>query len=412
MTAGIGKKFSRNNADIVFDPKRKVQFIPTGNPVFDLVTGGGFPRGRITEVFGMEHSCKTAICLKALGNLREEDPNAVGIFMDHETSYNEPYAQKTYKLFQDGKHFQVFQPDNLEQGDEIVSMLEQLDRLDLLIFDSVDAMRPKAFIEHNLKDGDSRVGQHAKGMSLIIQKLKVLAKSKNCAIVLINQMRTNINTSKYEQNVGTGAGFNVQESYNTTGGHALRFYASLRIKMEFGGQIVDEGGQDQISGKLGERVRIGNKIKVINIKNKLATPFLKGVTNFYFPGIPGREGGFSEGQDLIDLLKGRGRITQVSSKFTYLGKAISEWVSTGMSGAASEERFRSDPALMADARTLLADLTNTDTGLAQTIDLALEGVDFTVDEVNEDAAAEELQAAGIELEEPIDNAAPLSETTL
>lgn len=421
FTSEVAKKFNRRNPDIVYDPSKTIQFISSGNVVFDLVSGGGFPRGRITEVFGMEHSCKTAITLSMAAAAQKR--GEVGIFMDHETAWAGEYAKNVYGLVDDGgQTFKVFQPDNLEEGDDILSMLAGVDKIDYIIFDSVDAMRPKDQIAHNLSDGVSKVGAHAQSMSRVIQKARILARKKNCAIIFINQMRTVINTTKGEQNVGTGAGYNVMETYNTTGGHALRFYASLRIKMEYGGQISDESTLDVVMGDKDAKIRRGNKIKVINIKNKVATPFLKGLTNFYFP-MQDQVGGFSKGHDLLELLKRRGKVRQQATKFVYetfnttLGndkKDPSIWSNLG-SKDDSERMFISDPALVADAEAQLKALTggkgSAQIDAAPLLDNALLGEDFTDDEEKEDytPAPGEEEGVGITLEPTAETPSAVSE---
>jgi recombination protein RecA len=409
LTKGIADKFKKTNKEIVYDPKRAISFISTGVPVADLVMGGGFPRGRITEVFGLEHSCKTALCLNATAGV--VNTGGIGVLLDHETAHTESYTSSVYSLSSENPNFQVFQPDNLEEGSQIIDMLEQLDKLDILVIDSIDAMRPKAWINHEMKDGDPRVGQHAKSMGMVIAKLRILAKHKNCAVVLINQMRSSINTG-YEQNPGTGAGFNVKETYVTTGGHAARFYASLRIKMEYAAKIEDETGSNVVMGSEGDKTRIGNKVKVINVKNKVATPFLKGVTNFYFP-MPtrGQRGGFSPGRDYIDLLRGRGRVDQRGAKMTILGHEDKAWVQMG-SKAASETKFSEDPAFVEDARKYI----EAQSRRGAVLEMALQGEDYAADDMDESKAAETLKSIGMEIDPDdavvIDQPQTVSEITL
>ena len=411
LTKEIGAKFKRSNPDIIFDRNRQVDWISSGNVVFDLVTGGGFPRRRITEVFGMEHSGKTAITLTMAGHAQRN--GLTGVFMDHEQSWFAQYAERNYGLVQDDDTFSVFQPDNIEEGDTIVDMLEKLGSLDYIIFDSIDAMRPKSMVERNQAD-DSRIpGSHAYAMSQLIHKLVPWARRMNCAVIMINQMRTAINTNKYEQNIGSAAGYNPMESYATTGGHAPRFYASLRVKMEYGGQLNNEAGTDQVSGLEGAKVRTGQQTKIINVKNKVHTPYLKGLSNFIFP-TDAEPGGFSRGLDLLDLLKKRGRVRQVSTKFVYNGLApeFAEWTNMG-SKIASEEKFCSNPALLADAENLLKSLMKQ--ADQQPLEIAIKGEDFSDDEVSEANFKPNQEELSMVLEDggaSNDDAAPISEVSL
>lgn len=364
LLSDVKKTFSKTNPDLVFDPCKKVEFLPSGSIVFDLVSGGGLPKGRLTEIFGMEHSGKSSLIYSALAQVQKN--KGVGILIDAENAWDPVYAKKTFGLEHDGVHFAVFQPDNIEEIDALVEKLATLDKLDLLCFDSVDAMKPKAQVEGSLSE-ERRVGAHAQAMSRFVAKMRILAKEKNIPIVFINQMRTNITTGRaVDQNVGTGAGFNVMEQYTVTGGMALRFYASLRMKLEYGGRIEDETGTNALTGQP-DKVRIGNEIKIINIKNKVGTPFLKGLASFYFP-MPGQKGGWSNERDVMEILRKRGKIRQQATKFVYNGLHIQEWSNVG-SKRASEQMFMSNAELMADARALLESIIHADT-VTQTLEIA------------------------------------------
>lgn len=405
LTKEIGAKFKRSNPDIIFDRNRQVDWISSGNIVFDLVTGGGFPRRRITEVFGMEHSGKTAITLTMAGHAQRS--GLTGVFMDHEQSWFAQYAERNYGLVQDNDTFSVFQPDNIEEGDTIVDMLEKLGQLDYIIFDSIDAMRPKSMVERNQAD-DSRIpGSHAYAMSQLIHKLVPWARRMNCAVIMINQMRTAISTNKYEQSIGSAAGYNPMESYATTGGHAPRFYASLRVKMEYGGQLNNEAGTDQVSGLKGAKVRTGQQTKIINVKNKVHTPYLKGLSNFIFP-TDAEPGGFSRGLDLLDLLKKRNRVRQVSTKFIYNGldPQYAEWTNMG-SKLSSEEKFCSNPALLADAEALLKSLMKQSSEPA--LELAIKGEDFSEDEASEAKFQPNEEELSLVLDDDANSSSPSSE---
>lgn len=348
LAGAIRTACGKDNPDILFNPKGSIQFIPTGCFTFDLVAGGGIPRGRISEVFGMEHSGKTAIALSAHRNVQKM--GGVGIHIDFENAFDPKHAKKVYGIEHNGKTFIVINPLNLEEGSNAIdAIMESGLNIDLISIDSVDAMKPKALIEGSL-DQEARVGAQAKGVGRVVSKLRVYAMQSKCAILFINQMRVNINTSKFEQNIGTGSGYNVMETHTVPGGYALRFYASLRMKLEFGGQIKDEKGENSISGE-DEKQRIGQLVKVINIKNKVSNPFKKSVANFMYP-LPGQRGGWSEGHDCIAILTKRGYIRQAGTKFIYQGLNIPEWSNIG-SKKASTDLFIYNEELVADAKALI-----------------------------------------------------------
>ncbi|CAG0925134.1 unnamed protein product [Notodromas monacha] len=253
------------NPDIVLDPNKQVEFIPTGCLSFNLVAGGGLPRGRLTEVFGMEHSGKTALALSTHHEVGKA--GGTSIHIDAEFAFDENHARQTYRLVQND-NFKVFQPACAEEAGQLLDLIIASGiKIDFISIDSVDALKPKDLIEGAL-DKEARVGAQAKKVGQIVNKCRLYAMKTNTAILFLNQMRVNINTSKYEQNVGTGSGYNPMESHTVPGGYALRFYASLRMKLEYGGKIEIEAGENAISGEA-EKQRTGQKVKIINIKNKV-----------------------------------------------------------------------------------------------------------------------------------------------
>lgn len=352
------KKFGKVNQDIVLDPDRRISYISSGCEMFDAVSGGGLPRGRITEIFGMESSGKTSLVTAAAAGVQAG--GGVTILIDAEKAFSYSFARQ-FGLVPNSDSFVVFQPDNIEEVGDVVDMLEESgQRVDLLVFDSVDAMKPKAWIEGSLGENE-KVGAHAKAIGRLVGgKVRHLSKKLNCAAVFINQMRVNINTSKYELNVGTGTGFNQTETHTVPGGYALRYYASLRMKLEHGGAIQDETGSSLIDGSA-QRVRIGNWIKCINVKNKLATPFFKARARFFFP-MPGQRAGWGNDWDILEVLSARGRLTQSSTSCVYHGtQEIGNdgvWKSSGCSKEASWKKLMADPILMGDARKLFHSYLN------------------------------------------------------
>lgn len=365
LSQTISKKF-KNNKDLVFDKNQIVESVPSGDIMFNIVSGcGGFPKKRITEIFGMEGSGKTTLIYQTMAKLQREGKTS--IFFDFESSMNPEYVYNNFGLDIDNETCIVFNPQNIEEGGEVFDILRKdLDECDFVAFDSISAMKPKGVIDASMAD-ELRVGAHAKAIGRMVEKAKDFAMKFNCPVVFINQMRNTINTSRFEQNIGTGSGFNIMESYTTPGGLSPRFYSSLRMKIQYKSKIKDDVGMNLITGE-NEPSHIGNMVTIQNVKNKVGTPFKKGVSHFLFPEY-NEKGGFSEELTLLDLLTKRGRITQRGIKFKYNG--LNE--DFDFSGAKKEaiRQFTSSPVLMEDARALVFDLIGKDSNV--NINLSEEG---------------------------------------
>jgi recombination protein RecA len=219
-----------------------VPTIPTGSLAVDAAIGvGGFPRGRVVEVYGPESSGKTTLALSVVGQAQKR--GGVAAFIDAEHALDPEYAGK---LGVDLENLLVSQPDFGEQALEIAEMLVRSNAVDVVVVDSVAALVPRAEIEGEM--GDSHVGLQARLMSQALRKLTaIVAKSKTC-LIFINQIREKI-----------GVMFGSPET--TTGGRALKFYASVRIDIRRIGSLKD-----------GDRV-VGNRVKIKVVKNKIAPPF-------------------------------------------------------------------------------------------------------------------------------------------
>ena len=220
----------------------EVEAIPSGSLGIDLALGvNGYPRGRVIEIYGPESSGKTTLTLHAIA----EAQKAVGIaaFIDAEHAFDRFYAEK---LGIDIDNLIISQPDNGEQALEIAESLIRSGAVDIVVIDSVAALTPKSEIEGDM--GDSKMGLHARLMSQALRKLTGTIHKTNCTVFFINQLRDKI-----------GVMFGSPET--TTGGNALKFYASVRIDIRKSTQIKD-----------GENV-IGNRTKVKIVKNKVAPPF-------------------------------------------------------------------------------------------------------------------------------------------
>ncbi|MCQ2295971.1 MAG: recombinase RecA [Bacteroidales bacterium] len=220
----------------------KVDVIPSGSISLDCALGvGGYPRGRIIEIFGPESSGKTTLAIHAIAECQKA--GGIAAFIDAEHAFDSFYAKK---LGVDIDNLLVSQPDNGEQALEIADNLIRSGAIDILVVDSVAALTPKAEIDGEM--GDSKVGLQARLMSQAMRKLTSTISKTNCCCIFINQLREKI-----------GVMFGNPET--TTGGNALKFYASVRVDIRRV-QTIKDGDQN-----------IGNRVKVKIVKNKVAPPF-------------------------------------------------------------------------------------------------------------------------------------------
>lgn len=220
----------------------EVEVISSGSLGVDLALGvGGYPKGRIIEIFGPESSGKTTLTLHAIAEAQKA--GGIAAFIDAEHAFDRNYAEK---LDVDIENLIISQPDNGEQALEIAENLIRSGAIDIVVIDSVAALTPKSEIEGEM--GDSKMGLHARLMSQALRKLTGAISKTNCTVFFINQLREKI-----------GVMFGNPET--TTGGNALKFYASVRLDIRRSTQIKD-----------GENV-LGNRTKVKVVKNKVAPPF-------------------------------------------------------------------------------------------------------------------------------------------
>ena len=284
--------------------KLKIDVIPTGCFAIDAALGaGGFPRGRIVEIFGPESSGKTTLTLQVIAEMQKLGGTAA--FIDAEHALDVQYAQKLGVNLQE---LLVSQPDTGEQALEIADALVRSGSVDLIVIDSVAALTPKAEIEGEM--GDSLPGLQARLMSQALRKLTGTIKRTNCLVIFINQIRMKI-----------GVMFGNPET--TTGGNALKFYASVRLDIRRTGSI-----------KKGEEV-IGSETRVKVVKNKVAPPFKQAEFDILYGEGISREG------EIVDLGSTHNIVDKSGAWYSYNGDRIGQ----GKDNARDYLREHADTAL-------------------------------------------------------------------
>jgi recombination protein RecA len=281
-----------------------VETIPTGSLMLDIALGiGGMPKGRVVEVYGPESSGKTTLALQTIAECQKKGGTAA--FIDAEHALDAVYAAK---LGVNVDELLLSQPDTGEQALEIVDMLVRSNSVDMVVIDSVAALTPKAEIEGEM--GDQLPGLQARLMSQALRKLTGNIKRSNCMVLFINQLRMKI-----------GAMMPGQSPEVTTGGNALKFYASVRLDIRRIGAI-----------KKGDEI-IGNQTKIKVVKNKLAPPFKQIITEILYGEGISREG------ELIDMGVEAKLVDKAGAWYSYGSERI------GQGKDNSRQYLRDNPAI-------------------------------------------------------------------
>ena len=296
----------------------KVESISSGSIGLDIALGvGGYPKGRVIEIYGPESSGKTTLTLHAIAECQKV--GGIAAFIDAEHAFDRFYAEK---LGVDLGELVISQPDNGEQALEIADNLIRSGAVDALVIDSVAALTPKSEIEGEM--GDSKMGLHARLMSQALRKLTASISKTNCTVFFINQLREKI-----------GVMFGNPET--TTGGNALKFYASVRIDIRRSTQLKNtEGGV------------LGNKTRVKIVKNKVAPPFKTAEFDIMYGE------GISKIGEILDIGVERDIIEKSGSWFSYGGSKL------GQGRDSVKSILKDNPELMEELEQKILEVLNAD----------------------------------------------------
>ena len=313
----IEKDFGRGSVMKLGDQNiDDVEVIPTGSLALDAALGvGGYPKGRIIEIYGPESSGKTTLAIHAMAEAQRS--GGIAAFIDAEHAFDRFYAAKLGVNVDD---LFISQPDNGEQALEIADQLIRSSAIDIIVIDSVAALTPKAEIEGDM--GDNKVGLQARLMSQALRKLTATINKTQTTCIFINQLREKI-----------GVMFGNPET--TTGGNALKFYASVRLDIRKVGQIKE--GDDVV----------GNQVRVKVVKNKVAPPFKKAEFDLMF------NEGISKVGEIIDLGVENGVIKKSGSFYSYNDTRL------GQGRDAVKNVLRDNPDLMDELETQITEKLNT-----------------------------------------------------
>jgi len=311
--AQIDKQFGKGTVMLMGDKNVEAhEVIGTGSLMLDLALGiGGLPKGRVIEIYGPESSGKTTLTLQVIAQCQKAGGNAA--FVDAEHALDPNYAQKLGVNLDD---LLISQPDTGEQALEIVDMLVRSNAVDVVVVDSVAALTPRAEIEGEM--GEMQVGLQARLMSQALRKLTGNIKRSNCMVIFINQLRMKIGNMMPGQNPET-----------TTGGNALKFYASVRLDIRRIGSV-----------KKGEEV-IGNETKIKVVKNKLAPPFKQIITEILYGEGISREG------ELIDMGVDHKLVEKSGAWYSAFGERI------GQGKENARQYLKENPKMAAELETRL-----------------------------------------------------------
>ena len=313
----IEKQYGKGAVMKLGDPatQMNIEVIPTGSLSLDIALGlGGIPKGRIIEIYGPESSGKTTVTLHMISEVQKR--GGIAGFIDAEHALDPVYAKN---IGADIDNLYISQPDNGEQALEITETMVRSGAMDIVVVDSVAALVPKAEIDGDM--GDSHVGLQARLMSQALRKLTAVISKSNCTVVFINQLREKV-----------GVMFGNPET--TTGGRALKFYASVRIDVRRI-ETLKQGGE-----------AIGNRTRAKVVKNKIAPPFKEAEFDIMYGE------GISKYGDILDLAADNDIIVKSGAWYAYNGDKI------GQGRENAKQYLKDNPAVCDEVESRLRDLFN------------------------------------------------------
>ena len=310
----IEKDFGKGSVMLMgAQEQTKIETVSSGSISLDMALGGGYPKGRIIEIYGPESSGKTTLCLHAVAEFQKAGGTVA--FIDAEHALDPSYASK---VGVDLDSLLLSQPDSGEQALDITEALVRSGGVDLIIVDSVAALTPRAEIEGDM--GASHMGLQARLMSQALRKLTGTANKMGTTIIFINQIRMKI-----------GVMFGNPET--TTGGNALKFYASVRVEVRKGGKLETGTGDDKLAH--------GNEMRIKIVKNKVAPPFRTAKVDIVF------NEGISKMGDLLETATNMEIVTKAGAFYSYLSTKL------GQGKAKSVDFLKANPDLAAEIDSLV-----------------------------------------------------------
>jgi len=310
----IEKDFGKGSVMLMgAQEQTKIETVSSGSISLDMALGGGYPKGRIIEIYGPESSGKTTLCLHAVAEFQKAGGTVA--FIDAEHALDPSYASKVGVNLDS---LLLSQPDSGEQALDITEALVRSGGVDLIIVDSVAALTPRAEIEGDM--GASHMGLQARLMSQALRKLTGTANKMGTTIIFINQIRMKI-----------GVMFGNPET--TTGGNALKFYASVRVEVRKGGKLETGTGDDKLAH--------GNEMRIKIVKNKVAPPFRTAKVDIVF------NEGISKMGDLLETATNMEIVTKAGAFYSYLSTKL------GQGKAKSVDFLKANPDLAAEIDALV-----------------------------------------------------------
>lgn len=351
--ANVNKKLKDKNPNIIHTGK-SVEFIKTGNIVFDSVVGG-FPKSMITMLYGMEHSGKSTLMMSSAAELQRK--GELSVYLNFEGGFNADYAKKMFGLNIDQKTCILLQPTYIEEADEILAQMEESGVVPKAIFiDSIAAMRSKGIVETAMED-PQKIGGHSGPIARFFNKLNPLAMRKDIAIVCTNQLRDKIETSMFDKKKSA---VGDKGKHVLTGGQTPRFLSSLMV--EITSSAVKEEAMDERTGQLDAKTVTSTAIEFYIRKNRCGRPFMTFKSHLDLGFRDNRKPGWSVEDDILFYLTSNKKIEQKGPTFTYTG-TTEEMSFTARGKEAGQNQLLQTERYFNDAKAQLIKLLSNGSGI-------------------------------------------------